>query len=151
MRRCAECPRYAVRSALYAVRGLQRWRNLLTQPKFYPRHLLPPSAAIGKLLGPFPKDMLDSLVPANRMMFDDDGFILWPPPVTRETPEEKQPGGWASSDVTWNARVRAVRAVKDANSQFTDFVGWMGGGDGGWVNGVNGVNGVMEVGIVCAP
>lgn len=60
--------------------------------------------------------MLNALDPVNASMFNENGDLLWPPPVTREVPEEKQPGGWASNDISWNARVRAIRAVRTAKT-----------------------------------
>ena len=68
------------------------------------------------MLGPIPKSMLDRVDEVNGSMFDEQGVLLWPPPVTRETPEEKQPGGWASNDISWNSRIRAIRAVRLART-----------------------------------
>ena len=73
-------------------------------------------ALITKLLGKIPQCMLDALDPVNASMFNEAGELMWPPPVTREIPEEKQPGGWASNDISWNARVRAIRAVRTAKT-----------------------------------
>ena len=55
-------------------------------------------------------------------MFDEHGVVYWPPPVTKEVPEEKQPGGWASADISWNARIRAVRAVRSAKTSIEEGV-----------------------------
>lgn len=66
--------------------------------------------------------MLDELDPVNASMFNEKGELLWPPPVTREIPEEKQPGGWASNDISWNARVRAIRAVRTAKTSIESGV-----------------------------
>ena len=66
--------------------------------------------------------MLARLDPINSSMFGDNGIVMWPPPVTKETPEEKQPGGWASQDITWNARMRAVKAVKQARTSIEEGV-----------------------------
>lgn len=40
--------------------------------------------------------MLAQLDPVTASMFDNQGVVMWPPPVTKEIPEERQPGGWAS-------------------------------------------------------
>ena len=66
--------------------------------------------------------MLAKLDPINNSMFQEDVIVTWPPPVTKETPEEKQPGGWASADISWNARIRAVRAVKTAKTSIEEGV-----------------------------
>ncbi|KAK8821223.1 hypothetical protein WA538_005852 [Blastocystis sp. DL] len=71
-------------------------------------------ALINKLLGPIPQSMLAQLDPVTASMFDNQGVVMWPPPVTKEIPEERQPGGWASPDVSWNSRIRAVKAVRTA-------------------------------------
>ena len=55
-------------------------------------------------------------------MFNEEGDLLWPPPITREIPEEKQPGGWASNDISWSARVRAVHAVRVAKTSIEEGV-----------------------------
>ena len=36
--------------------------------------------------------------------------------------EEKQPGGWASNDISWNARIRAIRAVRTARTSIEEEV-----------------------------
>ena len=59
----------------------------------------------------------------NASLFDEHGVVYWPPPVTKEIPEEKQPGGWASADISWNARIRAVRAVRSAKTSIEEGVG----------------------------
>ena len=79
-------------------------------------------ALITKLLGRIPQSMLARLDPITASMFNPDGDLLWPPPVTRETPEEKQPGGWASNDVSWTSRIRAIRAVRKAHSSLEEGV-----------------------------
>ncbi|KAK8809545.1 hypothetical protein WA158_000488 [Blastocystis sp. Blastoise] len=71
-------------------------------------------AMIEKLLGPIPQEMYSQLADQIRMMYKADGYILWPPPVTMETEEEKQPGGWGHHDVSWSSRSRAVKAVKQS-------------------------------------
>lgn len=80
-------------------------------------------ALITKLLGPIPRSMLERVDPVNASMFNAEGILLWPPPVTQETPEEKQPGGWASNDISWNSRIRAIRAVRTAKTSFEEEVG----------------------------
>lgn len=80
-------------------------------------------ALITKLLGPIPRSMLDSVDVVTASMFNEEGTLLWPPPVTQETPEEKQPGGWASNDISWNARIRAIRAVRTARTSIEEEVG----------------------------
>lgn len=90
-------------------------------------------AMIEKLLGPLPESMLSQLNEQNRLMYQSNGYILWPPPITMETEEEKLPGGWAHPEVAWTSRSRAVRAVKqsptdivptlpDPDDDFVDFV-----------------------------
>lgn len=79
-------------------------------------------AMINRLLGSFPPDIVLSLPPDRSIMFDSSYNVLWPPPVTMETAEEKLPGGWASGDIAWNTRVRAIRAVKEANKSFSEHV-----------------------------
>lgn len=77
-------------------------------------------ALINKLLGPIPQQILVQLDTVNASMFDEHGVVYWPPPVTKEVPEEKQPGGWASADISWNARIRAVRAVRSAKTSIEE-------------------------------
>ena len=67
--------------------------------------------------------MLAQLDPVTASMFDNQGVVMWPPPVTKERPEERQPGGWASPDVSWNSRIRAVKAVRTAVTSIEQGVG----------------------------
>lgn len=77
---------------------------------------------IEKLLGPLPESMLSQLNEQNRLMYQSNGYILWPPPITMETEEEKLPGGWAHPEVAWTSRSRAVRAVKQSPTDIVPTV-----------------------------
>ena len=86
-------------------------------------------ALITKLLGRIPASMRAKLDATTASMFNEEGDLLWPPPITREIPEEKQPGGWASNDISWSARVRAVHAVRVAKTSIEEGVGAREGGE----------------------
>ena len=80
-------------------------------------------ALITKLLGKIPQNMRSKLDPVTASMFNEEGDLMWPPPITKEIPEEKQPGGWASNDISWSSRARAVHAVRVAKTSIEEGVG----------------------------
>ena len=80
-------------------------------------------ALITKLLAKIPQNMRSKLDPVTASMFNEEGDLMWPPPITKEIPEEKQPGGWASNDISWSSRARAVHAVRVAKTSIEEGVG----------------------------